>query len=980
MKRNIIKQLAVMMLLLAISINLLAIPANPVPITIKQPNGKLLTLTPKGDEKVNWASTTDRYTLVRNNESVFVYGQLNEEGDLIPSRYIASNPDQRSKQESEFLSTLPYDLRYSNKQIKEKIDLFDKGDIQHKSVTSGTAKLLLVLVDFSDKPFTFTQSDFYNLCNQVGYSANGATGSVKDYYRDNSNGALNMEIDVVGPITLPNTSAYYANNRMQAFVSGALNAIDGSVDFSQYLNGETKVSNVHFVFAGRSQASTQDPTEIWPHKSTISNNIVKDGVRFSSYSCSSEKKSSTEMDGIGVMCHEMGHSLGLMDLYDTDYAGTGGTSYTPGPWCLMDAGSYNNNSNTPPFLNAWERKILGWGNPIVLTTTSTGILPAMADSLTSYQIPINNYEYFLLEHRKQKSWDAFVPGNGLIIYHADSRLLEGTNAFYSNDINIDPTNKGFYIEVSTGNPSQSSSSYAPFVGMSGKDYFTNESMPQSIDKNGNPTNRPITHIEYINDSTISFSFLSDLPQVITQAVDPATINSVSATVNGAMVYMGNGQILEKGMYWHTDPDSVNVESGNKVISNSQDSLITTHLTNLPSSTLIHFRAFVSNADEVYLANQVLYFTTTDGLGVIMTSNPNSIGNTSAILNGSILDVGDGVMISKGFVYTTDPSILPTLNDSVIVITDTSTGAYSFTLEGLEEQTTYYYRAYLLTSIGVKYGSKRTFTTTFPEILSNVISDNQSFCGQGTPQELIGLTPTGGYGDFTYIWEQKTRNNVWEPASQTNNQINYQPETLTDSTYYRRIVFSNNIKDTSNVVLINVKNSWGGIVNSPWDTINQATTTGAIRLTNHVGTIKNWERKKDDGDWTTISHTTSQLTQIIDTSGLYTYRVKVQKDECPEVYSSEKQILVQEVAGLSDIDFNIDMRIYPNPTKGNITITSSYTNPVQLRIVNSLGQIVRMETTPINNKTLDLSNLESGNYLITISSETKQSTKSIIINK
>ncbi len=970
------------MLLLVFSIKLVAVPANPTPITVKQPNGKSLTLTIKGDEKVNWSSTLDRYTLLRNNENVLVYAQLSEAGDLVPSRYIASNPEERSQDERAFLSTISQDLRYSSKQIKEKLSSFETGNIDYKAVTSGTSKLLLILVEFSDKPFTYTQSDFNNLCNQVGYNTNGATGSVKDYYRDNSSGALNMEIDVVGPVTLPNTSAYYANgyHNMDEFVNAALSGVDASVDFSQYRNGESKVSNVHFVFAGRSQASTQDPTEIWPHKSTISNNIVKDGVRFTSYSCSSEKKSSTQMDGIGVMCHEMGHSLGLMDLYDTDYGGTRGTAFTPGSWCLMDGGSYNNNSNTPPFLNAWERKLLGWGNPIILSSSSTGVLPAMADTLMSYRIDINTNEYFLLEHRMQKSWDAFVPGNGLIIYHADKRFLENTNYFSYNIINADSLDRGFYIEVSTGNVAQSSSPFAPFAGLSGQDYFTNESNPQSLTKNGNLTNKPITHIEYINDSTISFNFLSNLPQVITKPVDYATIRGTSATVNGAMVYMGIGQVIEKGMYWHTDADSVNALSGNKVLSSSLDSLITTNLTNLPASSSIYYRAFVATANGESLASQILTFNTTDGLGTLMTSNPNSVGNNNAQLNGSILTLGDGYMIERGFVYSTDVSNLPLITDNVVTLPDTAMGTYSYSLQGLTEQTTYYYRAYLLTSIGIKYGSRRSFTTTFPEILSNVISYNQSFCGQGTPQLIVGQVPSGGYGNFTYLWEQKVRNDAWTSASQINNLINYQPESLSDSTFYRRIVLSNTVKDTSNTVLINIKNSWGGILSSPNDTINKEASTGSIRLTNHVGTIKNWERKKDGGEWTIIDHTTSQLSQVIDTNGLYSYRVKVQKDDCPEVYSQERQIFVKTLLGLTDIDFKIDMKIYPNPTKGNITIISSYINPVQIRIVNSLGQILRMETTPINNKTLDLSNFESGIYLITIASEGKQSTKSIIINK
>ncbi len=981
MKTRLFKQFTIMMLMTIISINLFAIPANQNPFTIKQPNGKTLTLTLKGDEKVNWATTIDQYTLVRNIENVFVYGQLNERGDLIPSNFIASNPNERSAEEILFLSTLPYNLHFSDRQIQERKTLYQTKNT-HKAITTGQVRLLLILVAFSDKPFTYTQSDFNTMCNQVGYNTNGATGSVRDYYYDNSGHALEMIIDVVGPVTLPNISAYYAaNGGMGAFVNGALTLVDQTVNFAQYLNGENRVSNIHFVFAGQAQSSTGNTSEIWPHKSYISQSIVKDGVQFSSYSCSAEKKTSTQMDGIGTMCHEMGHALGLMDLYDTDYDGSGGTSETPDTWCLMAGGSYNNNCNTPPYLNGWEREILGWGNPINLNSTTTGILPCVADSLKSYRINISSTEYFLLEHRKQKGWDAYIPGNGMLIYHGDRNRLENTDPFYYNNINIAPSNRGFYIEVSTGNLTQNSTALAPFGGTSGQNYFTNLSIPATKLKDGTLVDKPITHISYINDSTMTFNFMSNMPQVRTMGVDAQTVMGTSATVSGSIVYFGIGAITERGFYWHTNPDSANAITGNKVISSSTDTTFIANLTSLPYNTTIYYRAYASNSSVLYQASEVLNFTTTDGLGTLITSNPTSINNNGATLNASLISVGDAPMITKGFVYSTNSSVFPTVeNDIVITLTDTNLGAYSYVLGGLTEQTAYYYRSYVTTSIGTKYGSRKSFTTTFPEIVNNTISDNQEFCGQGTPNELIGQVPTGGYGNFSYKWEQKVRNGSWSDATQTNNQANYQPELITDSTFYRRITFSNNIKDTSNIILINIKNSWGGILNSPYDTIKEAETTGAIRLTSKVGAIVNWERKKDNEDWSIIDHTATQLSQTIDSNGIYTYRVKVQKDNCPAAYSNEREIYVKDALSLTDIDFNIQMKLYPNPSKGIIKINSSYNLPVQLRIINNLGQVVKFEITTIQDKELDLTNLENGTYLLSIINQGKQTTKTIIINK
>ncbi len=977
MKKTFLKQFAAIMLLIILSVNLMAVPANPNPVTIKQPNGKTLTFTIKGYEKVNWATTIDQYTIIANEEGTFVYAKLDEKGNLVASKYIAANPNERTEEEKRFLRDIPLDLRFSNLQLEEKKSLFDSNN-ELKTSTTGTVKLLLILCSFSDKPFTYTNSDFDNLCNQTDYSINGATGSVKDYYYDNSGGLMNLEIDVVGPITLPNTSSYYANN-WDSFVSSALSLADPTVDFSLYRNGDTKVSNIHLVFAGQPRSSTGNPDEIWPHQGRVSQNTYRDGVRFSTYSCSAEKRTATDMDGVGTMCHEMGHAFGLMDLYDTDNT-QNGEAVTPGRWSLMDQGSYNNNSNTPPYLNGWERQILGWGNPIILAAPTSATLPCLADSLKSYKIDLNTNEYFLIEHRMQKGWDTYIPGNGMIIFHADKNRLENTTPFYYNDINVSPTDRGFFIEVATGNNAQCNSPYATFGSVSGQYYFTSQSTPQAQLKNGTPVNKPITHIAYLNDSVMTFNYLSDIPMVKTLPVSLSTIMGTQATVNGSIIYMGTQTITEKGMYWHTSPDSANVLYGTKVVSTSNDTLITTNLTLLPTSTTIYFRAFATTAQGTTLANEVLHFTTSDGLGIIITSNPTNVANSSATMNGNIISSGDAPIISKGFVYTTNPTSSITLDDNVLLHTGNSIGTYSVNATSLSEQTTYYYRAFVTTSLGTKYGSKKNFTTSFPEILNNTISSSQSYCTQATPQQLTGLNPTGGYGNFTYLWQQKTRNGEWTNATQTNSQLNYQPELLSDSTFYRRIVSSNNIKDTSNIILINIKNSWGGILTSLNDTIAKGETTGTIKLASYIGTILNWERKKDNQDWNIINHTTSQLSEIIDTSGNYTYRVKVQLDNCPETYSSERIIYVKGDNSLTDIDLNIDMKIYPNPTKGQINITSSYTQPVQLRIINSLGQIKKSETAFIENKTLDLSSFENGVYLINIYAQGRQTTKTILINK
>ncbi len=94
-----------------------AVTAYPYPVTIEQPDGTKLTVVLKGDEHLHWAITTDGYTLMRNQEGIFVYAEKNSEGDLIPSAVKATEVNQRGFAELSFLKGLQKNLFYSGSQL-----------------------------------------------------------------------------------------------------------------------------------------------------------------------------------------------------------------------------------------------------------------------------------------------------------------------------------------------------------------------------------------------------------------------------------------------------------------------------------------------------------------------------------------------------------------------------------------------------------------------------------------------------------------------------------------------------------------------------------------------------------------------------------------------------------------------------------------------------------------------------------------------
>ena len=112
------------------SVNLFAVPADKKPITIKQPNGKTLTFILQGDERINWASTLDEYSLLTNKNGNWVYAVLDKNGDMIPSDVLACNKEERSKDELLFLENVKPNLFFSKKQ-------FNQRKTRRKNVAAG---------------------------------------------------------------------------------------------------------------------------------------------------------------------------------------------------------------------------------------------------------------------------------------------------------------------------------------------------------------------------------------------------------------------------------------------------------------------------------------------------------------------------------------------------------------------------------------------------------------------------------------------------------------------------------------------------------------------------------------------------------------------------------------------------------------------------------------------------------------------------
>ena len=307
----------------------------------------------------------------------------------------------------------------------------------------GDKKGLIILVNFKDVKFQEEndQTFYNNVANTPGFTdENGFQGSVADYFRDQSRDQFNLTFDVVGPVTVSKDAKYYGENDAngddkhpeEMVVEAIKLAKDLVTDWRQYdWNGDGEVDQVMLIYAGEGEADGGSEDTIWPHEwelKYINMDIeVADGIKVNTYAVANEGSQQQDywtgieyfaVNGIGTICHEFSHCLGLPDMYDTSYSG----NYGMGEWSLMDQGSYCGDGFIPSGYTSYDKYCIGWIEPTELTDAQdvTG-MRALTDADDVYIIKDAAHpdEYYLLENRQQKGWDAKTPAKGMLVLHVD---------------------------------------------------------------------------------------------------------------------------------------------------------------------------------------------------------------------------------------------------------------------------------------------------------------------------------------------------------------------------------------------------------------------------------------------------------------------------------------------------------------------------------------------------------------------------------
>jgi M6 family metalloprotease-like protein len=974
MKKNFdfVKYFFAFLIFFFVSSQLMAIPADTTMKSKRQSDNRLLDFYLIGDEFVNFARSIDNYTLLLNENGDYCYAYLNENGDLVASSYLASNPNQRTKTEIDFLSSINKRLTFSDNQITNRKSAFQK--IETNYPTTGNNNLLIILVSFADRAFTYTREDFDSLASQPGYSRNGATGSVKDYYYDVSFGQLELNPTVAGPYTLSQPMAYYgatgpsfSDVNPKEMVSEACALADIEIDFSQFdMNNDGKIDAVHVIFAGAGEASTGETNAIWPHRWSIypydSLDITFDGVTLRDYSCSAEKMGSG-MDGIGTICHEFGHVLGLPDLYDTDYEGSGGQATAVNTWSIMASGSYNNYSNTPASFTAYEKYRLNWLDFDTLSLAGEYVLPPLMDSNKAYIIttPYEN-EFFVFENRNQSSWDTYVPNSGGLIFHVKR---EGDY-----NINCDPNYQKYDIEEADRNDDENTLATDVFPSAQYNDFFADYSQPNSILWSGESLNKPITRITRdTSDNCIRFRFMIPDSSAIVETIhESIKLSNTSYQVKGIEVYAGIYNYTFKGFALDTLQDFSTKQFFEADEFNADS--FSTVLTNLLYAKTYYYRsAYISDYDTVY--GQIKTFTTVDGQPILKTNSATNIDLTSMTVGGGVLVEGDFPILEYGICYSTTQN--PDTTTNVISFVG-ECETFTTQITGLEQATKYYFRTYAITALGIKYASQKSATTDFIPIENNVITGGATLCEGADFGMILGSQPQAGQGNFTYQWQRKEEGRSWEDIEENGNGKDYIVGTLTTTTSFRRVVFSFAIRNESNVVEMKVLKSKGGKIEGKTEWISSEEDT--LTLKSFKGEILSWQEANQDFNWHTIANSQQDTNLLYNPNLLDTVylRAVVQLNECPIAYSDTLKINVVQDVSLEEIVNGEMYFVYPNPSKGQSILNNPTQQSLFLTIFDSNAREIISFSSSDSQINLPIQGLQSGIYFLRI--ENKQDKKQV----
>jgi M6 family metalloprotease-like protein len=476
-----------------------------VPVHVKQPDGTVLSCLASGDEFYNWLHDKDGYTIVRNPATGFLVYANKVDGKLVPTEFIAGQSDVMFLEQAGIQKNLLDDQKPRAQALA-----LPKGEPVLNAPRTGTINNLVVYIRFSDQE-DFTPA-FVDSTDAFFNSAVAGANSMVNYYTEASYNQLAISTTFY-PGTTPAVYSYqdsYARayympydastnptgyngdterrTREHTLLQNAVNAISAEVPAGLNIDADDDnyVDNVCFVVKGEPTAWN---TLLWPHMwSLYSYTVYINSKRVYTYNFQME----STLD-VGVLCHEMFHSLGAPDLYHYSQDGL----HPAWAWDLMEY-----NLDPPEHMTAYMKWKYGtWiaSIPEITTSGTYTLNPLTSATNNCYKIasPYSSTEYFVVEYRKMTGGGTFegnLYNEGLLVYRI--------NTNYTGNASGPPDE--LYIYRPDGTTALDGTPWlAPFSAQQQRTAINDGTNPSSFLTDGSPGGLSISNVGYYN-GTISF--------------------------------------------------------------------------------------------------------------------------------------------------------------------------------------------------------------------------------------------------------------------------------------------------------------------------------------------------------------------------------------------------------------------------------------------------------------------------------------------
>ena len=326
----------------------------------------------------------------------------------------------------------------------------------------------------------------------------------------------------------------------------------------------------------------------------------------------------------------------------------------------------------------------------------------------------------------------------------------------------------------------------------------------------------------------------------------------SATGGGEVTDDGDATVTERGICWST---SHNPEvTGSHANSGTGTGTFTINMTGLTAGTTYYVRAYAKNIAGVSYGEELSFATFDPFVPEVVTSAAIDVGYDRAIIGGEVTSDGESDVTERGVYWGT------TSNPTTKLVIGSGTGVFSRQLTGLTDNTTYYYKAYAVNSVGESCGSVMSFTTTLaPPVvgaINGVFSVSAStivYFSQGNLQYIgSAATPYWKFAEnqWDYLGVTTGQNSssqtvdrdlfCWGTSGYNHGAVCYQPWSTSTSysDYYAYGNYQYNLYDQTgqadwgyNAINNggNTVNTWRTLTHEEWVYVfNTRTTTSGVR--------------------------------------------------------------------------------------------------------------------------------------------------------